>query len=82
MTFEQWFAKRYPKLAEAAEFGMMGPNEVWLFNATKEAFHAGEQCERDNAAANAEVCEGRSEPEGTPPSSPTLPDPQRGDTEQ
>ena len=47
MTFEQWFAQRYPKLREAAEFGQMGPNEVWLFNATKEAFAAGQRSAQD-----------------------------------
>jgi len=43
MTFDQWFSKRYPKLREAMEFGMLGGNELWLYEAVKEAFAAGQQ---------------------------------------
>lgn len=43
MNFEQWFSHRYPKLREAAEFGMLTGNELWLFTAVKEAFEAGQQ---------------------------------------
>lgn len=42
MTFEQWFSQRYPKLREAAEFGMLGGNELWLYEVAKEAFKAGQ----------------------------------------
>jgi len=46
--FEQWFATRYPKLREAMEFGQMGPNEVWLYRATMEAFEAGQKSVRED----------------------------------
>ena len=48
-AFERWFARRYPKLREAMEFGQMGPNEVWLYNATKEAFAAGQLSTEEEA---------------------------------
>jgi hypothetical protein len=43
MSFEQWFSMRYPRLREAAEFGLLGGNEMWLYTAVKEAFEAGQQ---------------------------------------
>jgi hypothetical protein len=48
MNFNQWFSKRYPRLREAAEFGMLGGTELVLFEAVKEAFAAGQQNASDD----------------------------------
>lgn len=41
MSFELWFARKYPKLRESIEFGMMGPDEIKFYVALKEAYAEG-----------------------------------------
>jgi hypothetical protein len=43
ISFENWFNQRYPKLAVSAHDGTLSPNELWLFNAVKEAYLVGQE---------------------------------------
>lgn len=42
-VFTEWFAERYPKIAASMKTGeKLAPNELWLYNAVKEAYEAGQ----------------------------------------